>query len=556
VAPVALCEVRGITYTYPGVDAAALSDFHLTLEKGEMVLVTGPSGGGKSTLLRLLAGLVPEFYGGVLAGKYYYRGQDMRRLAGPGLAREMGMVFQDPERQLIMTGLERELAFGLENIGIPPKDIERRIDQVIEYFNLDGIRQLPLRQLSGGQKQKVVLAATMACQPEMLLLDEPTSQLDPEAAAELMSLVRRLNEEKKVTVIIGEQRLERVLPFVGRVLYLEGGRKLFDGAVQKFLHWAVRNNIPVPDFYKYFTTVSCGDVPLDVVEAKQYLPRLKKQASPRNSDLSWGNRPKANCPLVEGSCFSAGFIKDTPVLKDLNLQVYPGEFLTVLGSNGAGKSTLLKALCGLIPFCHGDLRLFDVPVKPGCTSKLVGKVGYLSQNPNDYLFRDTVEEELLFTLDNMGLPGEGRVENTLKQLGLWDVRQKFPRDLSGGQRQRVALASVLVSEPRLLLLDEPTRGLDLALKKDLGLLINRLQGRGMTVIMVTHDVEFVARYGERVVILKDGAILADGDRYRVLGGDQHYASQLSRVFWPACGGVLTYEDAVAVTGGMHNAENF
>ncbi|MEG6616821.1 energy-coupling factor transporter ATPase [Peptococcaceae bacterium 1198_IL3148] len=530
--------MANLTYYYGDTKQPILNDINLQIQPGEFVLLLGKSGSGKTTLLRALAGLVPEFYGGFIGGNVCYGGKNLQQWEKAKLAGEVGFIFQDPEQQLVMYNVEREVVFGLENIGVPAAHIKRRVMEVMQFLNIAHLRNRNTNELSGGQKQLVVLASILAMQPKVLLLDEPTSQLDPMAAEDFFNHLKRINQDLGITVIMAEQRLERCLHLADRVVVIDQG-KLTNNAPPKDTLKQLKDTCLLPAMNRFFNLVGSDDMPLTINEGRKQLQAL--------------------CPVNNGSCLTDQAItgiSTTPLLtikdisygynqqsqlaiRNLNLTVTAGEFVAVVGANGSGKSTLLKSICGLLYPLQGNIGLN-------------GEVGYLSQNPNDYLFNDTVYDEVAFAFKVRGVRPTQAVDQMLERLGLSAVKDVNPRDLSSGQRQRVALAAVMVLEPKLLLLDEPTRGLDIITKRHLADYLCSLTKQGTAVIMVTHDIEFIAEYASRVVVMFAGEIIADGNKRQVLDNSLYYAPQLNKLFSNLCGGVITLQDAIDVFKGWQN----
>ncbi|MEW6181737.1 MAG: ATP-binding cassette domain-containing protein [Bacillota bacterium] len=571
VVPLAVFQSEDLTYRYPETEHPALRDINLVVDEGEFLLIAGESASGKSTLARALAGLIPHFYGGRLDGSLTYRGTEISSMKRGQLAREVGIVFQDPEKQLVATGVEAELAFGPENLGLPPEEIGRRLAEVMTFLNLTAVKNADTACLSGGQKQRVALAAVLAMQPKVLILDEPTSQLDPVAAEELLGFLKRLNEDTGLTVILVEQRLERCFHLVNRVVYLEKGTIAFDGSPGETARRLAEKGLPcIPPVARFWAMAGFSPVPVTVKEGRDMLRRIlpdrqngERSRTPHpptagaDTDNSRRKAPEKT-PEVEPQELYVSLEKvwftypdGTEALKDIKLNVAPGEFLAVLGPNGAGKSTLLRVMAGLLKPGRGRIAgpWDNNATKTGPKAM---NTAYLSQNPNDYLLRDTVEDELLFTLRNFRLPDDGVVDRVLAELRLEPHRRAHPRDLSGGERQRVALASMLVAGPRLLLLDEPTRGMDYRLKSDLGQMLRRRAAAGAGVALVTHDVEFVAQYAARVALLFDGRIVRSGPISTVLSDSLFYSTQISKLSKGFAQGLLTPEDALKEWGPYLN----
>lgn len=537
-----LFQCENLTYYYPDREKPALKGIDLSIEEGEFLLITGGSGSGKSSLARALAGLIPDFYGGRFGGKVYFQGRDMGQMDRRKLAREVGIVFQDPEKQLVMTSVEAEIAFGLENLGLPQAEMSRRVAEVLSFLDLAEVRQEFTAHLSGGQKQKLALAAVLAMQPRALVLDEPTSQLDPVAAEEFFNLIKRLNEEMGLTIILIEQRLERCFHLADRVVLMEDGQVKYEGTPEQLARWAVAREIPfIPPVARFFARLGFPSVPVTVKEGRRLL----------RSNFNYRKfpplRPVVNEnpgePVLTMSRVWFTYPNGKEALQDISLQIAGGELVAILGNNGAGKSTLLKTMAGLLKPGRGRVQVMGRDLSNECRPG-DGRIAYLSQNPNDYLFQDTVEEELLFTLKNFGLTDDGVVDELLEKLGLQRYRRVNPRDLSSGERQRVALASILVTRPRLLVLDEPTRGMDYRLKDELGGMLTGLSREGVSVVLVTHDVEFAAAYATRVLLLFAGRIVADGPKHQVLGQSVFYSTQIGKMCRGFVDGVLTLQDAL------------
>lgn len=546
-----LFKVENLTYYYPETELPALHNVNIAIEEGEFLLVVGGSGSGKSSLARALAGLIPDFYGGRIGGKVYFKKRDIRAMGRSALAGEIGIVFQDPEKQLVMTGVEAEVAFGLENMGLPQAEMFRRVAEVMSFLGLASLKTEFTATLSGGQKQKLALAAVLAMQPCVLILDEPTSQLDPAASEELFNLLKRLNEEMNLTIILVEQRLDRCFQLADRVAVMEHGEIIRDGPPGAVAAWQVNKGLPfVPPVAALFAQAGSPGVPLTIKEGRKLIKEFffsrdvcAETTAPLFEQKQAVSLPGEK-PVIEVKDMWFTYQNGREALRGINLSVGAGEFVTLLGENAAGKTTLLKHLAGLLKPARGKVSILGCDTRQTAPQLLARTVGYLSQNPNDYLFQDTVAEELHFTLTNLDLPDGGRVDRLLEKLGLARQRQANPRDLSSGERQRVALASVMVANPRLLVLDEPTRGLDYALKARLGHLLQEIAREGTTVLVVTHDVEFAAEYACRTVMLFDGRVACDGPKHAILGTSMFYAPQISRLFRDIDNGVFTFREAV------------
>ena len=431
----ALVDVDGLTYAYPHADAPALRDVSLRLEAGETVALFGPSGGGKSTLLRALAGLVPHFHGGRFAGRVLVAGRDTRSTRPAELAGTVASVFQDPEDQIVMTSVGNEVAFGLENVGVRPGEIGARAEAALRDLGAGALVRRRTSELSGGELQRVCLAAAHALRPAVLLLDEPTSQLDPDGADAFLSRVRQTG----ATVVLSEQRVERVLPLVDRVVFVEEGRLLCDAPRAAALEWLERAR---PSYARAMSRPSPASVPSDAVAS------------------------------VENAWFG---YDEKEVLGGVSLAVRRGEIVALEGPNGSGKSTLAKLAAGLLEPSAGHV------VRNG-------RVGYVSQDPGRYLACETVVDEVALAVGGRREPALA----ALDEVGLRWAAARHPRDLSSGERERLAIAAVAVAEPDLLVLDEPTRGIDPERKAALQRWLVRYAAARRGVLVATHDASFPA----------------------------------------------------------------
>jgi energy-coupling factor transport system ATP-binding protein len=434
---VALASVEGLTFAYPDVAAPALRHVSLRLEPGEAVALLGPSGSGKTTLLRALAGLVPHFHGGRFAGRVEVAGLDTRRARPAHLAGTVATVFQDPEDQILMALVENEVAFGLQNVGTPPAAIWPRVDEALAALGSEHLSGRRTAELSGGELQRVCLAAALALRPRLVLLDEPTSQLDPDATCRLLAEVERLG----AAVVLSEQRTERALTVADRVLFLEHGRLLLDAGREDALAWLAEHR-------------------------PRYLPAEPAAHVP-------GGRPGATVARARGVSFA--YRPGLPVLDGADLAVRRGEVVVLEGPNGSGKTTLAKLLAGLL--------------EPGSGAvERAGRAGLLLQDPGRYLACELVLDEVA-----LGVGGDaGRARAALGRVGLAWAAGRHPRDLSSGERERLGLAAVAVSEPDLLVLDEPTRGVDPDRKAALAEWLFAYAAEGRAVLVATHDRTFPA----------------------------------------------------------------
>jgi energy-coupling factor transporter ATP-binding protein EcfA2 len=536
----AALAVEDLSYAYPRAPRRALDGVSLEIAPGEFVLLAGRSASGKSTLLKAACGLVPHFHGGEIDGAVTVAGRDAIE-SGPGeLAAAVGYVAQDPETQVVSTTVAAEIELPLEMRGDPPASRARAVEEVALALAIPHLLTRTVDTLSGGELQRVALAAALVTRPSLILLDEPTSQLDPVAGDELIWLLRRLNEEWGVAVLLAEHRLERCLAAADRVIAMDSGAIAFDGTPSDFLTWSHASDpaLTTPAA-RLFSMAGIEPLPTGVRQARQMLAaegRGGRGAGPLDREVQAARRgsgsPRDDLAL-EARGLWVELSRDDErhdVLRGIDLSLHRGERVALMGRNGAGKSTLLKAAAGLIEPVRGKLN----------TSS---GIALLSQNSSDYLVRERVGDEL---------PGEVGL-SALRKVGLEYAVDADPRDLSGGERQRLALAIALAGQmegeqlPGLVALDEPTRGMDRGRKDDLVALIDSLATAGAGVVVATHDVEFASEFAERVVLLGDGVVIADGPAGEVLSGGWYFATEVARVL--DLPGVVTPEQGAAVLRG-------
>jgi len=425
----------------------------------------------------------------------------------------------------------------------------RRIVEVSSALSLSTYKSDFIPELSGGQKQKVALASVLAMHPEILLLDEPTSQLDPIAGEEILTMVRRLNEENGMTIVLVEQKLERCFHLADRILLMEEGKIILDSKhMGEAKLWMALSKKPfIPPLSKLFATIDSKKIPVTVKEGRKLLRQWQLSGELSSFDLNKSEEIKKEKNVLFETALEIknlwfSYPNGGEILKDINLSIKKGSFTVIIGENGCGKTTLLKQINGLLKPNRGKVFIYGEDSANKHVEDLSMDIGYLSQNPNDYLFLPTVLEEVLFTAKNLGVNEVWEAEDVLKKLDIEQHKNDNPRDLSVGQRQKVALASILVAKPRFLLLDEPTRGLDYLLKDKLGELLKELQKEGTTIIMITHDIEFAAKNGEDIILLDDGRVVDQGSKYKLLTQSTFYSTQISRLFSGYHNKVLTVED--------------
>ena len=531
-----MIRIHSLSYRYPAAAQTVFSGVSLEIAAGAFALVVGPSGCGKSTLVRCINGLVPHFSGGLLAGEIRVAGRDPVALGPQGMSQLVGCVFQDPEAQAVMDTAEAEIAFALENSGMLRQEMRIRVEETLDLLDLAALRGRKLDTLSGGERQRVAIASALALRPQVLVLDEPTSQLDPQSAEDVLQALVRLNSDLGLTVVLVEHRLERVLPFVDQIIAFVGAAQVIVGPPEEI----VPQLVLAPPLVALGKALGWSPLPLTIKAGLRFSRALTvPNAAPPAS------RKPADTPLLRLERIEARY-NQQPVLNDLSLALAAGEIVALLGRNGAGKTTALKCMVGLLRPSRGRVLIDGADIAGRDVAAICQQVGYLPQDPNALLFAETVRGEVLITLRNHGISDTVQADQLLAQLGLTHKAAAYPRDLSVGERQRVALAAILVPQPRLVLLDEPTRGLDYAAKQSLADLLQSWRTAGTGVLLVTHDVEFAALLADRVVIMGRGEVIADGPTAAVLGSSPLFAPQIARLF-PSTGW-LTLHDALAGLG--------
>ncbi len=514
-------DYAGVSFGYPD-GPAALRDVDLPVTPGDIVLVVGSSGSGKSTLLRAANGLVPHSSGGRFSGEVVVCGRSTREHPPRLLADVVGFVHQDPEAQFVVDRVESDIAFGLENLGLDPAGMRRRVEEVMDALGVAHLRDRNPTTLSGGERQRCAIAGALVTTPSVLVLDEPTSQLDPQGAEDVLAAVARLNADLGTTIVIAEHRLERAAPIAHHAVLVAEGRIVSAAASPA----AVLACYPgAPPVTRLGSLLGWDPPPLTVRDARRRAATADlPEPRPALEGHARGDR-LLGAEAVEVELGGA------TVLHDVSIDVHAGDVIALLGRNGAGKSTLLRALAHLVLLRRG---------------RLTGTAGsaYVPQDPSSLLFRPTVRDEVTETLRLLGRPDPLAVEHWIDALGLTAVADRHPRSLSGGERQRVAVAAVAVGGASVLLLDEPTRGMDAASRHALELAIATHAATGGAVVLATHDVELAARCATRAVVLGDGEVVAAGPAHSVLA-DSLFSPQIAKVV----PGFLTVEQVRDARGG-------
>lgn len=504
---------RGVTFRYPGSAESALREVELEIPEGSLALVVGRTGAGKSTLLRAANGLVPHFTGGAFRGRVLTAGRDSLASRPRDLADVVGFVPQDPLASFVLDRVEDEIAYGCENLGLEPGLIRRRLEEVLDLLGIAHLRDRRLRELSGGERQRVAVAAALAAGPRVLVLDEPTSQLDPQGAEDVLAALARLVHDHGMTVLAAEHRLERVAGFADLVVRLERGRAsagspnaMLDGS------WGG------PPVARLGRLLGWRPVPLTVRDARERARGLSLPEPAPDGRRTGGE------VLLRANGLRAAY-GERVALRGVDLAVRAGEVVALIGRNGVGKTTLLRALAGVHPPSGGAVRTRSGgPPRPGIDAAAC------PQDAETILFAETALEEVAATLRARG--ATRGPEEVLELLGIGALAGRHPRDCSSGQRLLIALAAVVATDAPVLLLDEPTRGLDAETKRQLGGFLRRFADAGRAVVVATHDVELVARAADRVVVLAEGELIDEGPPERVLGDSAVFAPQVTRVFGP------------------------
>ncbi len=505
-------SIDAVSFRYPHGETPALVEVTVDIDEGTFTLAAGPTGSGKSTFLRLANGLVPHFSGGSFAGRVAVDGRDTLAHPPRQLADAVGFVPQDPGASFVLDRVEDEVAYGMENLGVDPSHMRRRVEEMLDLLDIEPLRSRSVRTLSGGERQRVAIAAALAAGARILVLDEPTSQLDPQAAEHVLAALQRLVHDQGMTVIVAEHRLERVAGQVDLALGFDQGRVLAGAPAD-----VIRRLSLGPPVARLGRLLGWDPVPLTVRDARRIGGAIPAPAD-RGPIASPGDT------LLRVSSLTAGH-GSSVALRGVDLVAAGGEVIAVMGRNGAGKTTLLRAVAGVHAPARGAVEIGGHAPRPGIEAALC------PQDPDSILFADTVAQEVAITLDARGIEGV-RPQEILERLGVAHLADRHPRDLSAGQRLLVATAAVAAGRARVLLMDEPTRGLDPSAKRELATFMSTHAADGGLVLFATHDVELAAAVATRVVMLAGGEVIADGAPGDVLGDSHVFAPQMTRAFGP------------------------
>ncbi len=548
----AVIEVKNLKFIYPTQSAPAIDDISFSVEESEFIVVCGKSGCGKSTLLRHLKKNMMPY--GVMEGEVLFEGTDLKTLDDRESASAIGFVQQNPDNQLVTDKVWHELAFGLESLGFDNQTIKRRVAEMASYFDIQTWFRQDVASLSGGQKQLLNLASIMAMQPRVLILDEPTSQLDPIAASEFLRTVYKINRDLGVTVIISEHRLEELIPMADRIMVMDKGRIVALDSPRNIGTFLEEGNHPMfyglPGVMKIYAkavkkglkpNVIDGEelAPITIREGRLWLEKILGKPSRTIPETAKDNTPKTEPEgetVIKAKDVFYRYSKDSgDVLRDLNFDMKKGELLCILGGNGSGKSTTLKAISSLIKPQRGKIEV-------------KGRQAMLPQNPQALFTEITCEEELLEALHYTKISDKEKVDAVNDMLELMEIshlRKSHPYDLSGGEQQRLALGKILLLKPEILLLDEPTKGLDPFFKLTLAEILHKLNRDGMSILMVSHDIEFCAEFADRCAMFFDGGVISTGTPHEFFEGNSFYttsSNRMARQWFPRA---ITWEEVAA-----------
>ena len=537
-------QIKDLSFSYPAAKGKkSLDGVSLSIERGEYVVLCGKSGSGKTTLLRQLKSVLAPH--GKKQGEILFHGTPLEKISQRDQSAKIGYVMQNPDDQIVTDKVWHELAFGLESLGCDQKTMRARVAEMACYFGIQDWFHRDVANLSGGQKQLLNLASIMAMQPEVLILDEPTSQLDPIAASDFLNTVRKINMELGTTVMITEHRLEDVFPYADRAIVMDGGKVIADDTprnIGKLLH-EQKNDMfaamPTPVRVFYGANGS-GDCPLTVREGRTWLSKTYSEPVENSLPVAELDEEIEN-PALSLKELWFRYEKDSPdVLRGVSADVPTGTLYAIVGGNGAGKSTTLKAVCGICRPYRGKVKVFGKPVEKYKATELFGGcLAMLPQDPKSLFVKKTVREDLAeMTKD------ETKIVEIAAVCEIEHLLSSHPYDLSGGEQQRAALAKVLLTNPKLLLLDEPTKGIDSFFKEKLAKILCKLKERGITIVMVSHDVEFCAKYADLVSMFFDGQILTTDTPRRFFGNNSFYTTAANRMSRHVFSMAVTAEDVV------------
>ena len=540
-------HIQDLSFSYPNAKKESLSGVTLSVEKGEYVVLCGKSGSGKTTLLRHLKSVLTPH--GKRSGQILFCGVSIDEVSQQDQASKIGFVMQNPDDQIVTDKVWHELAFGLESLGCDQKTMRLRVAEMASYFGIQGWFHRNVAELSGGQKQLLNLASIMAMQPEVLILDEPTSQLDPIAASDFLNTVRKINLELGTTILITEHRLEDIYHAADRVVVMDGGKIIANDTPRRVGEqlYTQKNEmfaaLPTP-VRVFYGAKARGDCPLTVREGRNWLSKtIENRTLTAVEQDSEPAMEETKDPALKVKEAWFRYEKDSPdVLRGVSFNVPAGSLFAVVGGNGAGKSTALKAVCGICKIYRGRVEIFGKDLKKYRSGELFQNcLAMLPQDPKSLFVKKTVREELAEMCRE-----EDKIAQAAALCEIESLMDSHPYDLSGGEQQRAALAKVLLTQPRLLLLDEPTKGLDSFFKQKFAQILRKLRQQGMTIVMVSHDVEFCAEHAGLVSMFFDGQILTTDTPHRFFGQNSFYTTAANRMSRCVFRNAVTAGDVVAL----------
>ena len=538
-------RIENLSFYYPtSKDKKSLDNVSLKIEKGEYIVLCGKSGSGKTTLLRHLKTVLTPH--GKRAGEIFFNGVALNDVDNRKQSSKIGYVMQNPDDQIVTDKVWHELAFGLESLGCDQKTMRSRVAEMACYFGIQDWFHRDVAVLSGGQKQLLNLASIMAMQPEVLILDEPTSQLDPIAASDFLNTVRKINTELGTTVIITEHRLEDIFPYADRAIVMDSGRIIADDTPRNIGKLLFEQNNPMftampTPVRVFYNADGIGDCPLTVREGRSWLSN-EFETEPQIKEFPCKNiDDEIDNPALSLKELWFRYEKDTPdILRGVSLEIPVGSISAIVGGNGAGKSTTLKAICGICKPYRGKIKVFGKPVNKFKSGELFRNcISMLPQDPKSLFVKNKVIDELSeMTKD------KNRINEVAEICQITELMNNHPYDLSGGEQQRAALAKVLLTEPKILLLDEPTKGMDSFFKETFAAILNKLKSQGITILMVSHDVEFCAKYADRVSMFFDGQVLTTDTPQKFFGSNSFYTTAANRMSKHIFRNAVTAENVV------------
>lgn len=551
-------RVEQLAFSYPNIDKQALKNIDLTIESGEFVVICGKSGCGKSTLIRHLKTVLTPY--GKREGKVYFKGRSLDIVDDRTQSSEIGYVLQSPENQIVTDKVWHELAFGLESLGYDNKTIRLRVAEMASFFGIQTWFGKNVTELSGGQKQLLNLASIMVMQPSALILDEPTSQLDPITASDFLKTIKKINEEFGITIVMVEHDLEEVFNMADRIILMDEGEIIIDDK-PKNIGGKVKQLIPemfeaMPSPIKIASYLNTNETPITVKEGRYFINELfsnEEVAYTRIEDDKENNISEYKAAIKMKDVWFKYEKDGNDVLKDLNFEVKSGEFFCVVGGNGTGKSTTVSLICGIRKPYRGKIEIFGKNIQEYKNKELFdNNLAILPQDPQALFVKNTVEKDLYEMLPKFGMSKKEKAEKVAKVARLVEIENLLnhhPYDLSGGEQQRAALAKVLLLEPKLLILDEPTKGLDAHFKVKFAKMINKLIESKVTVVMVSHDIEFCASYAHRCALFFDGNIVTSNTPNKFFSGNSFYTTVANRMSRQVFENAVTCEDVITLCKG-------